>query len=472
MRLLGPLSSYSAKLGEKVRAIVIESPECEGVETIAAGVVVEGEVQAARRVGMGLVHETALLKLNFRAIVTKDGGRVPLTTRLIEIDNAREKVKGGVIHGVNATDTPQGRISGGLVRLPKWDPYTSMALLVYRATFPFNPEPEIYLPRGTDLKLEMAEDAEVPESLRGIAAPEDVAENADLAKRLASSGMPERTTTVRGHPADVVNLALLGTREEIEAAFRAAGWSNGAPLTTKTAFRDAQAIVTFQNYAEAPMSRQLMDQQQPAMTWEKGLDSFPKREHLRVWPRNDVIDGQTVWLAAMTRETGISLSLRQRKFIHRIDPDLDAGRALVVRDLNLAGCVESVRYAQRPQAAHMTTNATGDPMLTDGALAVVQLKDCENPVFEHNVEGPQIATRPRWRFARYLRMQVLNIKTDLVRGNILYATYDATRMMLHARRERAEKAMLARQGATKPMPREGVMGDADAPTPSSFLDGD
>ena len=31
---------------------------------------------------------------------------------------------------------------------------------------------------------------------------------------------------------------------------------------------------------------------------------------------------------------------------------------------------------------HLAMNATGDPMRTDGSLAVVQLKDCENAVFE------------------------------------------------------------------------------------------
>jgi len=38
----------------------------------------------------------------------QDGNKMAVATRLLEIDNAREKVKDGTIRGVNATDTPAG----------------------------------------------------------------------------------------------------------------------------------------------------------------------------------------------------------------------------------------------------------------------------------------------------------------------------------------------------------------------------
>jgi len=101
-----------------------------------------------------------------------------------------------------------------------------------------------------------------------------------------------------------------------------------------------------------------MDGQRVSQTWEKGLDSYAKREHLRVWGRNDVIEGQTVWLGAMARETGAVLSVRQHKFIHHIDAEMDDGRGIMVRDLRLEGCVAAVYYVQRPRMAHAAMNAT------------------------------------------------------------------------------------------------------------------
>src|SRR5262249_9179794 len=159
----------------------------------------------------------------------------------------------------------------------------------------------------------------------------------------------------------------------------AAGWEHGDPTSTKSVMREVHAFLAFKNYPEAPISRQLVDGKPVSATWEKSLDSYEKREHLRVWARNDVISGQTVWLGAMTRETSAALSVTQHKFIHHIEADLDAGRGMLERDLSLAGCVASVYYVDRPQIERAAMNATGDAMRTDGSLAVVHMKDCENP---------------------------------------------------------------------------------------------
>ena len=40
--------------------------------------------------------------------------------------------------------------------------------------------------------------------------------------------------------------------------------------------------------------------------------------------------------------------------------------------------------------------------------------------------------RPRSKFARYLRMQVLSYRSDLIRGNIVYGAFDLTRMAIRA----------------------------------------
>ena len=52
--------------------MVIESPRCNDAEAIAAGTLIEGKIKAVRRVGMGLVHETAALQVEFDDLVTKD----------------------------------------------------------------------------------------------------------------------------------------------------------------------------------------------------------------------------------------------------------------------------------------------------------------------------------------------------------------------------------------------------------------
>ncbi len=473
VRLLEPLSSYSGKAGDQIHAMVIESPVCNGSEQIAAGTIVEGEVARVTKVGMGLVHETASLRVQFKSLQMPDGNKIAIATHLLEIDNAREKVKNGIIHGVNATDTPQGRITNRLRHLPTWNPYSDFTLLAYRTAFPMFPEPEIYLPRGSDLKLELADGISLPERAEHEPENNRPDEIAKAVLEITAPELPVRTTTRNGQAADIVNVALLGSTSQMDAAFRAAGWKNGDAMSTRSVLRQMHAFLSFKNYPSAPITTQLMDGQRMSQTWEKGLDSYAKREHLRVWGRNDVIEGQTVWLGAMTRETGAALSVRQHKFIHHIDAEMDDGRGIMVRDLRLAGCVAAVYYVQRPQAAHAAMNATGDAMRTDGSLAVVELKNCENPVFEQASQAPAVQSRPRSKFARYLRMQVLSFRSDLIRGNILYGGFELTRMAVRARRNHSEKAMLARKGEVNiAYPGRVAIGDADAPVSTSLADCD
>ena len=71
------------------------------------------------------------------------------------MDNAREQVSNGVIHGIRSTNTLQGTITSRLKYLPALNPYPDLGLLVFKATFPIFPEPEIYFPAGTDVQLKL-----------------------------------------------------------------------------------------------------------------------------------------------------------------------------------------------------------------------------------------------------------------------------------------------------------------------------
>jgi hypothetical protein len=450
VRLLQPLSSYSGKAGDPVRAMVIQSGTCDGQEKILPGALIEGEIAQVRKVGMGLLHETAHLRVNFKSMRMADGTEVAITARVLEVDNARETVKDGTIHGVNAMDTPQGRITNRLRHLPTWNPYSDLTLLAYRTAFPMFPEPEIYFPRGTDMKLEMAIDAILP--VRGNeGTAENVPDEIDKAVlEIGAPDLPQRTTTRLGQPADIVNIVLLGTELQMEEAFVAAGWKSGDVMSTRSVLRQMHAFLSFNNYAKEPITTQLLDGRRVDATWQKSLDSYAKREHLRVWGRSDLIEGQTVWVGAMTRETGAALSVRQHKFIHHIDAEMDDGRAMLARDLRLAGCVASVYNVERPTMEHSAMNSTGDLMRTDGAIEVVQLKDCEDAMYTREEEQPGIKVRPGSKIARYLRMQILSFKSDVVRGNILYGGFELVRMAVRARRHHIEKVMLPRRVEATP----------------------
>jgi hypothetical protein len=435
VRLLDPVASYSSKPGTFIRAVLIQSPDCDGAPVFPAGLEVDGQVISVRRVGLGFAHDTASLEILFDHIVAADGTILPIASQVVEVDNARETVRKGKIRGIRATNTPQGRITSGMIHLPTFDPYSDMGLIIYRL-FTILPEPEIYLPAGTDLRLQLNVPLYVGDQpeLPRVSLHMDEYERGEVEMLLTN--MSSRTTTSKGKDADVVNLLFVGSREQIDSAFRAAGWMSSDHNSPRSVLRNFRAFLTLSNYPTAPVSTQFLDGQQQDLTWQKSFDSYGKRDHVRLWEQPETVLGEEAWLSAYTRETSAVLSVTNHKFIHHIDRNLDDGVNMLVRDLTLVGCVKSVRLLPRPELRETVTNATGDEMRTDGTLTVVELADCERPAIENTHSDPLIPIHPRSRFARYLRTQVLVYKSDVFRGNIIYSAFDLTRMGIHALRFR------------------------------------
>ena len=82
-----------------------------------------------------------------------------------------------------------------------------------------------------------------------------------------------------------------------------------------------------------------------------------------------------MWLSSSTHDTGAALSLKHRQFVHHISPDIDDERSKVIRDLTAAGCVQSVHMIARRGVPNLTQSYNGDPVRTDGSLAVVDTEE-------------------------------------------------------------------------------------------------
>jgi len=103
IRLLTPLSSYWSKPGDKLSAVTVEPIEGR-TGAVPPGCIVTGKVTASLRVGLGLVRETATLKLEFTEVRLPDGRSYPIETRITDVPNARERVnRRGAIRGIRAT---------------------------------------------------------------------------------------------------------------------------------------------------------------------------------------------------------------------------------------------------------------------------------------------------------------------------------------------------------------------------------
>ena len=440
IRLSAPVSSYSSKVGSPVEAVLTEPVLCDGAVGLPAGTKIDGVVHSVRKVGWGIRHETSALGLQFTRALPPEGPPVEMSAAVVEVENAREQVSKGVIQGIRSSDTPQGRINSRLRHLPTWNPYSDAGLIIFKAAFPIFPEPEIYYPAGTDLRLKLTQPITwfSPSSdalTEGAANETQDAEFATLVRSL-----PRRATTLNLVDADVVNLVFVGSREQVQSAFQQAGWNTSDPQSKRAYMRNFYAVLNNSGYAQEPMRPFLLNGQPADMNWQKSLNSYSRRDHLRIWQWPDPVDGETIWLSSSTHDTQASLSLKYRQFVHHITPNIDEERSKVIRDLTVAGCVKSVHLVPRPGFGGVTQNATGDTVITDGAVAFVELKPCQ-PIVPTLESMPATANyKPGNHAFRYFRRQILTFRSDIWRANIIYGIYDLGRMSVQAMRHHSALA--------------------------------
>jgi len=445
IRLASPVSTYDAKAGDLVYGVVTQDVMCGGETVVPVGASIRGTVQTVRKVGLGFRHETAALKIGFREVVVAPDASLKITASIADVDNLRETISNGMVHGIRSTNTPQGTITSRLKYLPALNPYPDLGLLLFKATFPIFPEPEIYLPTGTEIQLKLEAPLVNPPTTvaEDQAPPLDALNPAEL--RALVAALPERSTTQNMVDADVVNFAFLGSKQQFEFAFDHAGWQTADPVNRHSIMLNFYAVLKNNSYAHAPMRPFLLDGHVPDMNREKSLNTYAQRDHMRVWEWSGTESTGPVFLGTATHDRSAGFSFKRHQFVHHIDPDIDDERSKVIRDLRAAGCVHAVYLVPRNDIAPVGINATGDPLRTDGSIAVVQLQDCHAAVPELESDAVPAPYKPGSAVFRYFRREVLTVRSDIWRANIIYATYDILRMGFRAWKHRT----VAVAGATQ-----------------------
>jgi len=251
IRLVLPVTTYTAKVGDSVHAVLTQDLVCENEILLPMGADIDGIVRSKRKVGWGIRHETAALELEFHHAAAGPGVDIAFIARVEEVENAREQVRNGVIQGIRSSDTFQGSINSRLIHLPTWNPYSDPFLIAYKATFPIFPEPEIYYPAGTDIRLRTTTEISSPPTTAS-AMPEADNVETDQLNQLVEQ-LPWRVTTRKDIGADLLNIVFLGSQDEVKAAFREAGWHNADPASRRTYLKNFYALLNNSGYAQQPM---------------------------------------------------------------------------------------------------------------------------------------------------------------------------------------------------------------------------
>jgi hypothetical protein len=444
VRLTSTVGSFSSKPGMPISGVLIAPVLLDGRTALPAGSTLSGKVTSVTRVGYGVYHERASLGLDFDQLTLPGGEPIPLAARLTQVDNARERVTSkGLVEGIRSTGSISYRVSGYVRTALLWDVHVEMGEWAIKSLLVALPEPEIYYPAGTELKLKLTRQLTVMAPGEEEPATDHLSDDDLNDLRTLAASMPIRTLDPENNrPSDLTNVMLIGSREEIEQAFRAAGWSEAKPDSIRARIGCIRAAAEVHGFQGAPMTALLLNGTEADMSWQKGLNDVSKRHHIRIWKQPGMWYGQELWMAAATRDVDFAYMRPGRYFTHEIDPKVDSERDKVAYDLTFTSCARPLAWALRQGMTRFTHNATGDPIATDTRMVIVQMNACPSPQLSTGTRDgePSLAPSRGGKWQRFARREIIITRSDFLRTNVYYRSYEATRWLVKYIQYRRRKA--------------------------------
>lgn len=177
-----------------------------------------------------------------------------------------------------------------------------------------------------------------------------------------------------GSPSDPLNVRVIGTADQLSAAFVAAGWYRADELSFITSLRISFDALLARKYSSAPVSDLYLFGRKQDIAFEKPGRSVRQRDHVRFWrAKLPATDGRPVWIGGATRDDKVELSRTNHLPTHGIAPDVDDERTLIADDLIATGWVVAERSVPDFPGPTQTKNATGDAYHTDGQAILLTL---------------------------------------------------------------------------------------------------
>jgi len=203
---------------------------------------------------------------------------------------------------------------------------------------------------------------------------QEMVEKDGVGLRQALERLPCCTTNRRGtRQGDPLNLAIVGTYEDVVHALMRAGWDETETIYGTSLWKTVQSFLTGSRYRYSPISALYVFGRSQDIALQKAREAIHERNHLRLWLTPLTHQGQPVWIGQISRDIGVRFTSKTIT-THKIDPDVDETRGYLLQDLWYSQGLARYGYTDGVGAAPYSeprSNLTGDPYFSDGLRLVV-----------------------------------------------------------------------------------------------------
>ncbi len=347
LQLAQTISSSHARENDPLDFVVTEDVTVGGLLVIRAGARAEGtvvEVRGGRPLGIG---GSVIISIDSSELTT--GGDIQLA--------ARKEFKG----------------STHIIRMAMMMGVTGAIYLPVAPVFLLSPGPSSTVLKGTKVtaytKNDVSIDVNELRPRRG-----NSSERSDMIQWL-----PSRVMNGQGREGDMLNLIFLAREDDLQEAFRHAGWLKADRSRVKIIWR---LLWQRGRYTKLPMDKLYVfgRAQDYSFVLPDPKSIVARRHHLRIWKTDRMVDGTPLWVGAATHDVSIQLVKHKFRLFHRIDPDVDAERDFIAEDLSETEQITQRQYMYCADPVLSAQTATGQTYHSDGRMLFLQLKGRVAPI--------------------------------------------------------------------------------------------
>ncbi len=187
--------------------------------------------------------------------------------------------------------------------------------------------------------------------------------------------LPQRDDDGQGNLGDAVNVALIGTEQQVRDAFARSGWFAVDADRNTAILHGLLSTLNREPYREVPMSSLYLFGRTQDLSFARGdtLRIAAERHHVRLWKTEYVIGGEPLWLGSATFDNGFEHDSRNGRITHSIAPAIDEEREFIRESFASSGSYSSGAYVTPALPVREATTATGASFHSDGKMLVLQL---------------------------------------------------------------------------------------------------